>query len=84
MYKQVASLLLFNSFIVGNQNFLAKGSPGTFITRTFGRVVRSLLTNFFNRKLEKATKGERTTYISINPTFDLKKSTAQLQANVRA
>lgn len=84
MNKQVASLLLFNSFIVGNQNFLAKGSPGTFITSTIGGVVSSLLTNFFNRELEKATKGVLTTYIDINPTFDLQKSAAQLQANVRA
>jgi hypothetical protein len=43
-----------------------------------------LLTNFFNRELEKATNGVLSTYIDINPTLDLQKSAAQLQANVRA
>lgn len=84
MNKQVASLLLFNTFIIGNQNFLSQGNASTLITNTIGGMVSNLLTNFFNRELEKATKGILTTYIDINPTLDLQKSTAQLQANVRA
>ncbi len=84
MNKQVASLLLFNTFIIGNQNFLSQGNASTLITNTIGGVVSNLLTNFFNRELEKATKGILSTYIDINPTLDLQKSASQLQANVRA
>ncbi len=84
MNKQVASLLLFNTFIIGNQNFLSQGNASTLITNTIGGVVSNLLTNFFNKELEKATKGILTTYIDINPTLDIQKSASQLQANVRA
>jgi hypothetical protein len=87
MNKQVASLLLFNTFIIGNQNFLTEGGGGslfTSITSTIGGMISSLLTNFFNRELERATNGVLSTYIDINPTLDLQKSAAQLQANVRA
>lgn len=84
MNKQVASLLLFNTFIIGNQNFLTQGNAGTLITNTIGGMVSSLLTTFFNKELEKATKGILSTYIDINPTLDLQKSASSLQANIRA
>jgi hypothetical protein len=84
MNKQVASLLLFNAIIVNNQNFLSQGNASSMITNTVGGIISSLLTNLFNKELEKATKGILSTYIDINPTFDLKKSTTQLQANIRA
>ena len=84
MNKQVASLLLFNTFIVGNQNFLTQGNASSLITNTIGGAVSNLLTSFFNRELEKATKGLISTYIDINPTLDLQKSASQLQANIRA
>ena len=84
MNKQVASLLLFNTFIIGNQNFLTQGNASTLITNTIGGVVSSLLTNMLNKELEKATKGLVSSYIDINPTLDLQKSASQLQANVRA
>ncbi len=84
MNKQVASLLLFNTFIIGNQNFLSQGNASTLITNTIGGMVSNLLTNFFNRELEKATKGILSTYIDINPTLDIQKNASQLQANVRA
>lgn len=84
MNKQVASLLLFNTFIIGSQNFLSQGNASTLLTNTIGGMVSGLLTNFFNRELEKATKGILSTYIDINPTLDLQRSTSQLQANVRA
>ena len=84
MNKQVASLLLFNTFIIGNQNFLTQGNASALITNTIGGVVSSLLTNLLNKELEKATKGLVSTYIDINPTLDLQKSASQLQANVRA
>ncbi len=84
MNKQVASLLLFNTFIFGNQNFLTQGNASTLITNTIGGMVSSLLTTFFNKELEKATKGILSTYIDINPTLDLQKSASTLQANIRA
>lgn len=84
MNKQVASLLLFNAIIVNNQNFLSQGNASSIITNTVGGIISSLLTNLFNKELEKATKGILSTYIDINPTFDLKKSATQLQANIRA
>ncbi len=84
MNKQVASLLLFNSFIVGSQNFLSQGNASTLITNTIGGVISNLLTNFFNKELEKATKGILSTYIDINPTLDLQKTASLLQANIRA
>ncbi len=84
MNKQVASLLLFNTFIVGNQNFLTQDNASSLITNTIGGVVSNLLTSFFNRELEKATKGILSTYIDINPTLDLQKSASLLQANIRA
>ena len=84
MNKQVASLLLFNTFIIGSQNFLTQGNASTLITNTIGGVISNLLTNFFNKELEKATKGILSTYIEINPTLDLQKSASMLQANIRA
>jgi hypothetical protein len=84
MNTQVASLLLFNSFIVGSQNFLSQGNASTLITNTIGGVISNLLTNFFNKELEKATKGILSTYIDINPTLDLQKTASLLQANIRA
>jgi hypothetical protein len=87
MNKQVASLLLFNTFIVGNQNFLSQGNGGslfTSFTSSIGGMISSLLTNILNKELERATNGRLSTYIDINPTLDLQKSAAQLQANVRA
>jgi hypothetical protein len=84
MNKQVASLLLFNTFIIGNQNFLTQGNASSLITNTIGGMVSSLLTTFFNKELEKATKGILSTYININPTLDLQKSASSLQANIRA
>lgn len=82
--KQVVSLLLFNSFIFGDQNLFSTGNIGTFAANTIGGLISSTLTNLFNRQLEKATKGLLSTYIDINPTLDLQRNIAQLQANVRA
>jgi hypothetical protein len=75
---------LFNTFIIGNQNFLSQGNASTLITNSIGGIISNLLTNFFNRELEKATKGILSTYIDINPTLDLQKSASLLQANIRA
>ncbi|MEO8771146.1 MAG: translocation/assembly module TamB domain-containing protein [Ferruginibacter sp.] len=84
MNKQVASLLLFNSFIIGDQNFLSGGNTFAAVTSSVGGIISGWLTTLFNKQLEKATNGILTTYIDINPTFDLQKSASQLQASVKA
>ena len=84
MNKQVASLLLFNTFIVGDQNFLSQENTIAFATSTIGGVISGFLTNTFNRQLEKATKGVISSYIDINPTFSLQKTASAVQANIRA
>ncbi|MEP6711423.1 MAG: translocation/assembly module TamB domain-containing protein [Ferruginibacter sp.] len=84
MNKQVASLLLFNTFITNNQNFLSQENTIALATNTIGGVISGWLTNTFNRQLEKATKGVISTYIDISPTVSLQKTASALQANVRA
>jgi len=84
MNKQVASLLLFNSFISDQQNFLSQENTFAFATNTIGGVISGWLTNLFNKELEKATKGVISPYIDINPTLNLQNAASQLQANVRA
>ena len=82
MNKQVASLLLFNTFITDEQNFISGGNILAPVTSTVGGIVSGWLTNLFNKELLKATNGVVSTYIDINPTVNLQLS--QLQANVRA
>lgn len=84
MNKQVASLLLFNSFILENQSFLSQENTFALATNTIGGIISSLLTNVFNSELERATNGVISTYIDINPTVNLQNTASQLQANVRA
>jgi hypothetical protein len=82
MNKQVASLLLFNTFITSGQNFISGENILSQATTTVGGVVSSWLTNIFNKELSKATNGIISTYIDISPTVNLQLS--QLQANVKA
>ncbi|MEO7444269.1 MAG: translocation/assembly module TamB domain-containing protein [Ferruginibacter sp.] len=84
MYKQVASLLLFNQFISNTQNFLTGNNTLALATNTIGGVVSSWLTNIFNKELERATNGVISSYIDISPTVDLQSRASQLQASVRA
>ena len=84
MNKQVASLLLFNTFINNNQNFLSGGNTIALATNTIGGIVSNLLTNLFNKQLEKATNGVLSTYFDINSSLDLQNKAALLQASVKA
>lgn len=84
MNKQVASLLLFNSFLTENQNFLSGQNTVAFAASTAGGIISNWLTNIFNKQLERATNGMLSTYIDINPTLSLQKNANELQANVRA
>ncbi|MGC4104241.1 translocation/assembly module TamB domain-containing protein [Ferruginibacter sp.] len=84
MNKQVASLLLINSFIsTGQQNALTGNVPFTLAANTIGGVVSGWLTGIFNKSLDKATGGKVSTYLDINSSFDLQSTAALLQANVR-
>src|SRR5690606_399647 len=67
MNKQVASLLLFNSFILENQNFLSQENTFALATNTIGGIMSGWLTNIFNTELERATDGVISTWIDINP-----------------
>jgi hypothetical protein len=84
MNKQVASLLLFNSFIFDDPNRQSGTNTRAIVTNTIGGAISSLLTNLFNRELERATNGVISSYIDISPTLTLQSTASQLQANVRA
>ena len=84
MNKQVASLLLFNSFMVENTNFFSQENTFALATNTIGGVVSGWLTTMLNKELERATNGVISTYIDINPTVSLQNTARELQANVRA
>lgn len=83
-YKQVASLLLVNSFITTNQSFLTGGNTLALATNTIGGIISGWLSNLFNKELEKATNGILSTYFDINSSVDLQNRAALLQANVSA
>lgn len=83
MLNQVASLLLFNSFISSDQSFLSQQNTIALATNTIGGVISRLLTSLLNRELERATNGIVSTYIDINPSLDLRNTANQLQANIR-
>ncbi len=84
MNKQVASLLIFNTFISANQNFLSRNSAYSLATNTIGGLVSNMLTNLFNKQLEKATNGVLSTYFDINSNVDTENKAALLQASVQA
>lgn len=84
MFKQVASLLLLNSFISDQQSFITGQSTFNIAASTMGGIMSSWLTNLFNKELERATNGVLSSYIDINPTLNLQNQANELQANVRA
>ncbi|MBL7703028.1 MAG: translocation/assembly module TamB domain-containing protein [Ferruginibacter sp.] len=86
MNKQVASLLIFNSFISTDQNqgFFTGGGTLGIATNTIGGIVSGWLTNMFNKELTKATNGILSTYFDINSTLDLQSKAALIQANFSA
>ena len=86
MNKQVASILIFNSFISidQNQGFVTGGNTIGIATSTIGGIVSGWLTNLFNKELEKATNGVVSTYFDISSSFDLQSKAALLQANFSA
>ena len=57
MNKQVASVLLFNTFITDGQNFISGENILAQATTTVGGIVSGWLTNIFNKELLRATNG---------------------------
>jgi hypothetical protein len=86
MNKQVASILIFNTFISTDQNqgFITGGNTIGIATNTIGGIVSGWLTNLFNKELTKATNGIVSTYFDINSSLDLQNKATLLQANLSA
>lgn len=82
--KQVASLLLLNSFITDGSSVLSYQTGISIASNTIGGIMSDWLTGILNNELSRATNGTVSTYIDINPTLNLQDAANQLQANIRA
>ena len=51
--KQVTSLLLFNTFMTGNESLLSSNNTGNFVARSVGQLLSSTLTSSLNGWLQK-------------------------------
>jgi TamB, inner membrane protein subunit of TAM complex len=85
MNKQVTSVLLFNSFIDNNQSFLSAGSGVSVLSSTIGGVVSGIVSDRFNKLLEKYIKNT-SFYLNSNlsSSTELEQSVAKLQAAVKS
>jgi len=88
MNKQVTSLLLFNSFINNNQNFINAGAGYNVISGTIGGVVSNAVSGFFNNFLQRYVKNlafnfDLNSYID-NAGTTLQNNVARLQAAARS
>jgi hypothetical protein len=71
MNKQVASLLLFNTFINDNGGGLG-GSTANFLSGTVGQVISSYLSNQLTRFFQKVFKDPTISpYLSFNSNYDI-------------
>ncbi len=78
--KQVASLLLLNTFVTGNESFLSGDNTLGIAANTIGQILSNALTTTFSKFLQKALNDNTiSTYFDVNPTLDLKQSVSQLQ-----
>jgi TamB, inner membrane protein subunit of TAM complex len=69
MNRQVASLLLFNSFISDKGGL--GGSTASFLSGTAGQVISGFLSNQFSRFFQKVFKDNTITpYLSLNSSYD--------------
>ena len=72
MNKQVASLLLFNSFINDNSSGGLAGSGFSFLSGTAGQVLSNFLNNQFAKIFQKIFNDPTITpYLSFNSNFDV-------------
>lgn len=85
--KQVTSLLLFNSFINTDQNFITAGAGYNVISSTIGGVVSNAISGFFNKFLQRYVKNLVFNF-DINSSYDnagtLQASVAKLQAAAKS
>ncbi|MDN3655116.1 translocation/assembly module TamB domain-containing protein [Ferruginibacter paludis] len=87
--KQVTSLLLFNSFISGQQGFITANSGANILSSTIGGMVSSALSGYFNKFLQKYLKNT-SLYFDLNTSYgstspgDLQANVAQLQAAAKS
>ena len=82
--KQVASLLLLNTFISENESFLNGDNTLSVAANTIGQVLSNALTSTFSKFLQKALNDNTiSTYFDVNSSLDLKNSASQLQGAVK-
>ncbi len=56
LLNQVASLLLFNTFLTTDQGIITGNTAGNFVTKTVGQLLSATLTNSLNNWLQKLIK----------------------------
>lgn len=82
--KQVASLLLLNTFISENESFLNGDNTLGLAANTIGQVLSNALTSTFSKFLQKALNDNTiSTYFDVSSSLDLKNSASQLQGAVK-
>jgi hypothetical protein len=78
--KQVASLLLLNTFVSGNESFLTGDNTLGIAANTIGQILSNALTTTFSKFLQKALNDNTiSTYFDVSPSLDLKNTVSQLQ-----
>lgn len=80
MLNQVASLLLFNTFLTNDQGMFAANATGNFVSKTVGQLLSATLTNSLNNWLQKLLKTKSVNlYTNINTTdFAFQKNVNEL------
>lgn len=80
MNKQVTSLLLFNSFLNSNQQFLTASSGLNVATNTIGGMVSGVLANSLNKLLQTLNLNNNVAFnFDLNSNIDLQNNIAKLQ-----
>lgn len=78
--KQVASLLLLNTFASGSESFITSNNTFGIAANTIGQILSNALSTTFSKFLQKALNDNTiSTYFDVNPSLDLKNSVSQLQ-----
>lgn len=82
--KQVASLLLLNTFTTDNSSFLTGDNTLGVAANTIGKILSNALTTTFSKFLQRALNDNTiSTYFDVNSSLDLKNSASQLQGAVK-
>lgn len=69
LLNQVASLLLFNTFLTSDQGLLAGSATGNFVSKTVGQLLSATLSNSLNNWLRKLIKTNNVSFsTNINAT----------------